>query len=179
LHVANGGGAGIYMGPVELQIGKAAAALGRLDEAAENLERAMALCRSNGARGYVVEASVELAGALLKRQASGDRERATALLEEASAEADRREMAVFTERIRALRAELPLHAPATPLSRRELEVASLVRKGFTNKQIGESLFVSERTAENHVQHILTKLGLANRAHIAAWASDLGAAAERA
>jgi DNA-binding NarL/FixJ family response regulator len=179
LHVANGAGAGIYMGPVELQIGKAAAALGRLDEAEEDLETAMALCRSNGARGYVVEVSVELAGVLLKRQATGDAERAAALLEEASAEADRLGMAVFTQRIRALRAEPPSQAPATPLSRRELEVASLVRKGLTNKQIAESLFVSERTAENHVQHILAKLGLANRAQIAAWASDLRTATKRA
>jgi len=31
-------------------------------------------------------------------------------------------------------------------------------------------YVSERTAENHVQHILTKLGLRNRSQIAAWAS---------
>jgi DNA-binding NarL/FixJ family response regulator len=54
-----------------------------------------------------------------------------------------------------------------------------VRKGFTNKQIAESLFVSERTAENHVQHILAKLGLANRTQITAWASDLGAATELA
>jgi DNA-binding CsgD family transcriptional regulator len=179
LHVANGGGAGIYMGPVELQLGKAAAALGRLDEADEDLETAMALCRSNGARGYVVEASVELAGVLVKRQATGDAERAATLLKEASEESDRLGMVVFTERIRAIRADAPSQAPATPLSRRELEVASLVRKGLTNKQIAALLFISERTAENHVQHILAKLGFANRAQIAAWASDLGAAAERA
>ena len=54
-----------------------------------------------------------------------------------------------------------------------------MRKGLTNKQIAESLFVSERTAENHVQHILAKLGLANRAQIAAWASDLRTATKRA
>ena len=34
----------------------------------------------------------------------------------------------------------------------------------------QSLYVSERTAENHVQHILTKLGLRNRSQIAVWAS---------
>ncbi len=177
LHVANGGGAGVYMGPVELQLGKAAAALGRFDEAEEDLGMAMALCRSNGARGYFVEASVELAGVVLERQATAAAERAAILLEEASAEADRLGMTVFMERIRALRAEPVSQVPATPLSRRELEVASLVRKGLTNKQIAESLFVSERTAENHVQHILAKLGLANRAQIAVWASVLGGAKE--
>ena len=167
------------MGPVELQLGKAAAALGRLDEADEDLGTAIALCRSNGARGYVVEASVELAGVLVNRKATGDAERAAALLDEASAESDRLGMVVFTERIRAIRADAPSKAPATPLSRREFEVASLVRKGLTNKQIAASLFISERTAENHVQHVLAKLGFANRAQVAAWASDLGPGAERA
>jgi DNA-binding NarL/FixJ family response regulator len=47
-------------------------------------------------------------------------------------------------------------------------VARLVGRGLTNKQIGQDLYVSERTAENHVQHILTKLGLRNRSQIAAW-----------
>ena len=46
----------------------------------------------------------------------------------------------------------------------------LVAQGMTNKQIGQALYVSERTAENHVQHILTKLRLRNRSQIAAWAS---------
>ena len=49
-------------------------------------------------------------------------------------------------------------------------MARLVGQGLTNKQIGQNLYVSERTAENHVQHILTKLGLRNRSQIAAWAS---------
>ena len=48
-------------------------------------------------------------------------------------------------------------------------MAGLVARGLTNKQIGEALFVSERTAENHVQHILVKLGFSNRSQIAAWA----------
>jgi DNA-binding CsgD family transcriptional regulator len=177
-HVANGAGSGVYMGPVELQLGKAAASLGRLDDAEVDLETAMALCRSNGARGYVVEASVELAGVLVERQATGDAERAIVLLEEASVESDRLGMVVFTERIRAIRADAPSQAPAPALSRREFEVAALVRKGLTNKQIAAALFISERTAENHVQHILAKLGFANRAQIAAWASDPEAAAER-
>jgi DNA-binding NarL/FixJ family response regulator len=55
-----------------------------------------------------------------------------------------------------------------PLSPRELEVAALVADGNTNKEIAAALFLSERTAQNHVQHILTKLGLANRTQVAAW-----------
>ena len=80
-------------------------------------------------------------------------------------------MVPFTERIEQLRARLPAAAAAgSPLSSRELEVARLVARGLTNKQIGQTLYVSERTAENHVQHILTKLGFSNRSQIAAWAS---------
>jgi DNA-binding CsgD family transcriptional regulator len=59
-------------------------------------------------------------------------------------------------------------AAASPLTPRELEVARLVAQRLTNKQIGETLFVSERTAENHVQHILIKLGFSNRSQIATW-----------
>ena len=54
------------------------------------------------------------------------------------------------------------------LSRRESEVAALVAEGLTNRQIAERLFISERTAQNHVQHILTKLGFSTRSQIAAW-----------
>jgi DNA-binding NarL/FixJ family response regulator len=71
----------------------------------------------------------------------------------------------------ALRARRPALANAgSPLSPRELEVARLVARGLTNKQIGEALFVAERTAENHVQHILVKLGFSNRSQIAAWST---------
>ena len=41
--------------------------------------------------------------------------------------------------------------------------------GLTNRQIADLLHVAERTAENHIQHILTKLGCQNRTQIAAWA----------
>jgi DNA-binding NarL/FixJ family response regulator len=55
-----------------------------------------------------------------------------------------------------------------PLSPRELEVAALVADGRTNREIAARLYLSERTAQNHVQHILTKLGLANRTQVAGW-----------
>lgn len=54
------------------------------------------------------------------------------------------------------------------LSRQELEVAALVAAGRTNKEIAAELYLCERTAQNHVQHILNKLGAANRTHVAAW-----------
>jgi DNA-binding NarL/FixJ family response regulator len=43
-----------------------------------------------------------------------------------------------------------------------------VGQGFTNREIAERLVLSERTAQNHVQHILSKLALSNRSQIAVW-----------
>lgn len=54
------------------------------------------------------------------------------------------------------------------LSRREHEVATLVAKGLSNEEVSQRLFISRRTAESHVEHILGKLGLRNRSELVAW-----------
>jgi len=64
------------------------------------------------------------------------------------------------------------------LSRRELEVLELLASGKTNREIAGRLFISERTVEGHVEHILNKLGLANRAQAAAWIATQNLSAER-
>jgi DNA-binding NarL/FixJ family response regulator len=134
-------------------------------------QAAVSICDANGARGYAVQARVELADALTGRQAPGDLGRARAALDAAAGEAEQLSMVPYTERIAQLRARRPpADTAGSLLSPRELEVARLIARGLTNKQIGQTLYVSERTAENHVQHILTKLGLRNRSQIAAWAS---------
>ena len=62
-------------------------------------------------------------------------------------------------------------APSGPtLTPREREVAAFVARGDSNRQVADALGISERTAENHVKHILTKLGARSRARIAAWAA---------
>jgi DNA-binding NarL/FixJ family response regulator len=58
---------------------------------------------------------------------------------------------------------------AESLSDREWEVAMLVARGLSNRQIAAQLIVSERTVDTHVSHILRKLSLVSRAQIAAWA----------
>jgi DNA-binding NarL/FixJ family response regulator len=58
-----------------------------------------------------------------------------------------------------------------PLTRRELEVAGLVARGLSNRQIASELHLSQRTVENHIAKILRKLALASRAQIAAWAIE--------
>ncbi|WP_280250059.1 ATP-binding protein [Nocardia abscessus] len=58
--------------------------------------------------------------------------------------------------------------PSTRLTKRERQVADLVAQGLSNKQIAARLVISQRTAQGHVEHILTKLGFTSRAQIAAW-----------
>lgn len=57
------------------------------------------------------------------------------------------------------------------LSRREREVAALVAEGLSNREIAERLFISERTAEGHVEQIRNKLGFKSRAQVAAWVAS--------
>ncbi|MCL7426859.1 LuxR C-terminal-related transcriptional regulator [Streptomyces sp. YS415] len=67
------------------------------------------------------------------------------------------------------RAAGPAGAPDTrPLTRREAEVAALVAQGLTNRRIAETLVISQRTAEGHVERILVKLGFSRRSQLAAW-----------
>jgi non-specific serine/threonine protein kinase len=63
--------------------------------------------------------------------------------------------------------------PLEMLTRREREVAALVARGLTNRQIAEQLVVTEGTAAIHVGHILNKLGFSSRAQVAAWATSHG------
>jgi non-specific serine/threonine protein kinase len=62
---------------------------------------------------------------------------------------------------------------APPLTRREAEVAALAARGLTNRDIAAQLFLSVRTVEVHVDHILTKLGFHTRTQLAAWALEAG------
>jgi DNA-binding NarL/FixJ family response regulator len=54
------------------------------------------------------------------------------------------------------------------LSARERQVAVFVARGWSNRAIAKELFLSHRTAECHVQHILDRFGFRCRAQIATW-----------
>ena len=69
---------------------------------------------------------------------------------------------------------IPVGPPS--LTRREREVAALVAQGLTNREIAQRLFISERTAESHVEQIRSKLGFRSRVQVAAWVTEQGMAA---
>jgi DNA-binding NarL/FixJ family response regulator len=61
------------------------------------------------------------------------------------------------------------------LTPREREVAALLAEGLTNAALAERLYISPRTAAVHVSNILSKLGMASRTEVAAWAAREGVA----
>jgi non-specific serine/threonine protein kinase len=72
----------------------------------------------------------------------------------------------------------PSNAPATgplaeALTPRQREVAGLVARGLSNKEIATTLVISQRTAESHIANMLDKLGFTTRAQIAAWVAAAG------
>ena len=69
--------------------------------------------------------------------------------------------------------------PADELTAREREVARLLARGLSNRQIGEALTIAEGTARIHAAHVLGKLGLHSRVQVAAWARDHLLSAEAA
>ena len=59
------------------------------------------------------------------------------------------------------------------LSRREVEVLNLAAKGLTTQKIADRLSISPKTADHHIQHIYTKIGVSTRAAAALWAMQNG------
>jgi DNA-binding NarL/FixJ family response regulator len=62
---------------------------------------------------------------------------------------------------------------ASGLTPRELEVLRLIARGETNRAIGESLVISEKTVSRHVSNIFDKLGVSSRSAATAYAYDHG------
>ena len=156
-----------YLGPVELTLGRGEAALGRLDPAVEDLSVAAEGAERAGAPAFVAEARYHLATTLLARDRPGDLDRALFAARQADRLARALGMSAYTDRTGSLVARLGSR-PTGALSAREAQIAALVAEGLTNRQIASRLVISERTAQNHVQHILDKLGFASRSRIAAW-----------
>ena len=59
------------------------------------------------------------------------------------------------------------------LTAREGDVAALLVRGLSNRQIASQLSITEQTAETHVKHLLSKLGLASRYQVQEWMDRYG------
>ena len=161
------GGAGVIIieGSARLPLGIGAAALDRLDDAVDHLRAAVDAGLRQNLPPAVATARYHLAKTLLRR---GDTAEAAALAADAVAQAE----ALGMKPLRTAAAALVPGRQKGPLTRREQEIAELVARGLTSRAIASDLYLSERTVETHVQHILTKLGLSNRTQIATWVAGL-------
>jgi DNA-binding CsgD family transcriptional regulator len=161
-------------GSADRYLGMLAATLGEWALAEEHFEAALALNRSLDATTWVAHTSVEYARMLLGRRTGDDRARASELLQDAAAVAERHGLHAVTAGIASLGENVD-RAPSLPdgLTTREAEILSLVSQGLSNREIGRRLVISEHTAANHVRSILRKTGCANRTEAAAYAHRRG------
>ena len=150
-----------------------AAAAERWEALAMPLERAYAEWRQAEALLLAGRARSE-AGDLLSRAAASTREAgATALLGEIQSLARRARLSLDGAQPVAAEDGDRDAADRLGLTGRESEVLELVAQGCTNREIGEALFISEKTASVHVSRILGKLGVRGRVEAATKAQALG------
>ncbi|MCA4726612.1 response regulator [Mycolicibacterium fortuitum] len=71
-----------------------------------------------------------------------------------------------------LREQAEAKDPLQELSQQERRVLELVGDGLTNRQIGDEMFLAEKTIKNYVSSLLTKLGLERRTQVAVLATEL-------
>jgi non-specific serine/threonine protein kinase len=140
----------------------AAGATAQADRAARLLGAAGRLRVSIGAPVHPVDRADHERTVALVRSAIGDEAFAAAFAAGQAAGLD--EVIEYATSGRAAAAARVAHG----LSPREREVAVLIARGLTNRQIADTLVIAERTVTNHVEHILNKLGFSSRSQVASW-----------
>lgn len=154
-----------HHGPVALALGRLALVLGRADDARRHLGAALVACTALQALPHAALAHLVLARSF----GPGTRGRS----EHAAAAADLAGRVGATLVLQAAGALVATPAGDPRLTAREREVADLVAEGLTNGAVAARLVLSERTVENHVAHVLHKLGLPTRTALAVWARPRG------
>lgn len=112
------------------------------------------------------------AGYLLKEVRAADILRAVRTVASGGSLLDPRTTVLLMER---LRSEASREEPLAVLSDQERRVLDLIGEGLTNRQIGERMFLTEKTVKNYVSNLLGKLGMQRRTQAAAFVAKLGAA----
>jgi DNA-binding NarL/FixJ family response regulator len=140
------------------------------EDAHPRLEKACALFESSGMPFDAAVTRLEWARAL----AASHRELAAEDARQAMSEFERLGARPYADQAAAMLRELGEGTRPGPrlsgeLTRREEEVLGLLSHGLSNSEIGNRLFISPKTVEHHVGHILSKLGLRNRSEAVAWA----------
>jgi DNA-binding NarL/FixJ family response regulator len=143
----------------------AAAARGAVLLAEDRAEEALAVLRDACRRWHELGATYDAAGTRVLLA-----EAYRALGDEASATAEVGQAEATYERLAAHR---PAPKPPDGLSRRECEVLALVADGRSNREIGETLFISDRTVARHLTNIFHKIGVTSRTQAARYAIDHG------
>ena len=159
-------------------LGLLAAAKGDPEQAVDHFENALQLCRTPGLRPNLAWTCLDYAGTLIRRNQSGDRDKASLLLDEALTLSTELGVKPLIDRAVALRNDADTQSVRTPaypdgLSAREVEVLRLVSGGKTDREIGEELLISARTVNHHVSNILNKTSAANPAEAATYAARHG------
>jgi DNA-binding NarL/FixJ family response regulator len=147
--------------------------MNHVDDGVAHLKDAVEFCRP-GLQPELAWSAYDLARAYLKRGSAGDRQAAADAVDLAREQCRSLSMRPLLTRVEALSERIgvtPGGQQAGPdgLSPRELDVLSLVTRGFTNQDIAENLHISPHTVARHIHHILEKTGAANRAEATAYA----------
>ncbi|WP_148575305.1 helix-turn-helix domain-containing protein [Nocardioides caldifontis] len=149
-----------YQGPVGLALGRLARVLGNLTGAEGHLRSTLASTEQVHALPSKAYVLAELA-AVEPTRSRARREHAHGALELAR----RLGMAPLVDQLDALLGSGEGDPVLTP---REAEVTALVAQGMSNAAIARQFTLSERTVENHISRILSKLGLTSRTALALW-----------
>lgn len=170
LAVAGGSGTVACEGSVSRPLGRLAATAGRLDAAEHHFRDAIRLEESMGGRPFAALSRMYLAEVLNARGGAANLSAAAQLARTALAAMRAMQMSGRAARCEQLLVAIDADlAERTALTSREREIVALVAEALSNRQIAERLFVSERTVETHVSHVLAKIGGSSRTDIVAWA----------
>ena len=132
-------------------------AQGHLPEAMATLERALALAEPEGYVRLFVDEGEPMAALLGEAAKRGIMPTYVQRLQAALA-GDNEETAVPQPTIRPI----PAQSPIDPLSKRELEILTLIAAGLKNKEIAAQLVISLNTVLYHIKNIYSKLGVNKR-----------------